>query len=359
MPKKSDDRLAAIRAQAANLRRRAPEEPPPREDADLDVSSHFGIPILDQLAAGRSIQRLPIGHIAPDLRPDSRQPRLLPPPEDLLVGGEAAPGYESLVAELRELGESLRERQIQPIVIYSGTSAHYPAARYLILVGHRRWTAAFLVGLSDLDTIIVEPPTPTERIMLQYSENEQRADFTDMERAWALQQMKQALDDAPWEQVETRFRMSTSRRHELTRLLAFTPRQQQTIAHLRLRENQIEPLHQAVRAGTLPITQVDAVLNQIERHAQALGTPIDGMTIARLVSQAKRSAGVVPARPPQWFTPLRLKITALKKDTKRLRLRMGELNDTDRAQLLAELGDLVTVLRGTITELGGEDNPTE
>ena len=39
---------------------------------------------------------------------------------------------------------------------------------------------------------------------IQYTENEDREEFSDMERAWALQQMKQALIDAPWEEVEAR-----------------------------------------------------------------------------------------------------------------------------------------------------------
>jgi hypothetical protein len=60
-----------------------------------------------------------------------RQPRLLPPPEELLAQGEPAPAYCELVAELLALGQSLHERQIQPIIVYPGVSAVYPAARYL------------------------------------------------------------------------------------------------------------------------------------------------------------------------------------------------------------------------------------
>jgi ParB-like chromosome segregation protein Spo0J len=52
--------------------------------------------------------------------------------------GEPAPEYRTIVAELIALGQSLRERQIQPIIVYPGSNPAYPAARYLILVGHRR-----------------------------------------------------------------------------------------------------------------------------------------------------------------------------------------------------------------------------
>src|SRR5256885_3958330 len=59
---------------------------------------------VDQLIQNRTVQRIPIGHIAPDARPEMRQPRLLPLPEDLLEEGRPAPGYRDLVAELTALG---------------------------------------------------------------------------------------------------------------------------------------------------------------------------------------------------------------------------------------------------------------
>ena len=99
-----------------------------------------------------------------------------------------------LMAELLELGQSLKERQIQPVVVYPGTSETYPAARYLLLVGHGRWTAASLVQLETLDAVIVAPPMAIEHVAVQYAENEARADFfqygaylepdTDEARAW-------------------------------------------------------------------------------------------------------------------------------------------------------------------------------
>ena len=56
-----------------------------------------------------------------------------------------------------------------------------------------------LIDLPTMDSIVIDPPTPEELIDIQYSENEDCADFSDMERAWALAQMKQVLQDAPWE----------------------------------------------------------------------------------------------------------------------------------------------------------------
>lgn len=301
------------------------------------------------------MQRIPIGHIAPDLRPESRQPRLLPLPEELVANDEFAPGFESLIAELRDLGDSLRTHQIQPIIVYPGTSSQYPAARYLILVGHRRWTAALLVGLPDLEAMVIDPPSQAERVLLQYTENEARTDFTDMERAWALQQMKQALDDAPWETVEAHFRMSTSRRHELIRLLTFTAAQQRTIAQLRLRENQVESMHQAARAGALTPGQIDTILRQIQQRAHTPAAPIDGMTIARLVAQAKRAAGTAPSRPPPWLSPFQTKITTATKEIKRLRGRFAELNATDRNRLALAMDALAAAVQDARAALSASE----
>jgi hypothetical protein len=169
--------------------------------------------------------------------------------------------------------------------------------------------------------------------------------------------MKQALDDAPWETVEQRFRLSTSRRHELTRLLAFTDAQQQVIARLRLRENQVEPLHRAVRAGELTVLHVDAILDQIRRKTQTTtGDPaqrptVDTGAVARLVVQARRAAGVITTKSPQWFPPFHSRITAVLKDLKRLEPRFAELSERDQAQLTTDLIALLSAIHPLIEHL--------
>jgi hypothetical protein len=160
----------------------------------------------------------------------------------------------------------------------------------------------------------VERPSADERIKAQYEENERRENFTDMERAWALAQMKEALGDVPWESVEARMDISRSRRHELTRLLtAFTPDQQRTIALLRGSEVQLRPLHAAVRAGELTPDQAESVLDRLmhlilERESRADGplrrAGVDSPTVARLVARIRR-AGAAPASAPRWLGPLR------------------------------------------------------
>lgn len=369
--KSSNDKLQAMRERAAALKKRQVEEQVPSSEASVGgtaeqpaegvaLEAHFGISALDQIAAGRTVQRLPLQAVAPETRPELRQPRLLPPPVELLVDGQPAPVYGGLVASLLDLGRSLKERQIQPIIVYPGTSEEYPSARYLILVGHRRWTAAHLVGIAELEAIVVEPPGSVDRIRLQYAENEDRADFTDMERAWALAQMKQALDDAPWEVVEERFQMSRTRRQELTRLLSFAPEHQVRLARMRLRETQVRPLHQAVRDDDLPPERVDALFARLELLASqaqagevaAQEPAIDGPTIARLVAKAKREEGAAESeRPSQWAQALLDQLTRTKRSIKSARRKLSSANKVEAEFLRVGVEELEALLAEVRNEL--------
>ena len=387
MSTKTADRIKAMQERAAAL---TPQNNSPAvEDAavpDTDaavaaVSAHFG-GALDPLVHNRAVQSIPVGHIAPDTRPEMRQPRLLPSPEDLIEHGQPVPAYRELVAELLTLGQSLKERQIQPIIVYPGTSNVYPATRYLILVGHRRWSAASLVGLDTLDAVVVEPPSPADRVRIQYAENEDREEFSDMERAWALLQMKQAMGEAPWEEVEARLQMSRARRQQLLRLTAFTPTQQQQVARLRLQETQIRRLHTGVRNEELTPAQVDAVLYRLaqiatERAAalavaaaeNATGGPpprragIDGPTIARLVARAQRTgsplATVTAAPTPRWLPPLHEQLVRTNQAMQRAIGRVDTLGPADMETLLNDLGALLTNLTSLMARLQGDDGTAE
>lgn len=386
MPPKTSDRIKAMQERAAALApqsstldpRAAPVQAP--DVAVAAVSTHFGA-ALDPLVRNRAVQQLAIGHIAPDLRPEMRQPRLLPPPEELIVNDQPVPAYRELVGELLSLGQSLKQQQIQPILVYHGASAAYPAARFLILVGQRRWTAAHLVGMEALDAVVVEPPTPAERVQIQYAENEDREEFSDMERAWALQQMKLALNDAPWDDVETRLQMSRARRQQLLRLTAFTGGQQEQIARLRLQETQLRRLHTGVRNEELIPSQVDAILYRLSQiaveRAAALAAAaentasgllprragIDGPTIARLVARAQRSgsplATVAAAATPRWLPPLHEQLTRTNQAVQRANGRIDTLGPADMDSLLNDLGALLTNLTSLMAHIKGGDDPAQ
>lgn len=368
---KSADRLKALQQRSASYV--APAQPVSSSTPDgssatvpdmSDARSYFGVDPLDVLARGRAVEQLPVASIAPDRRPAQRQPRLLPRLDELLVRGQPVPDYANLVAELLDLGRSMQIRQLQPIIVYPGTSETESEVRYLILVGHRRWTAAQLVGLSTIAAIVVDPPAPDERVIAQYAENEERSDFSDMERAWALLQMKQAMGDAAWEAVEGRFQMSRSRRQDLLRLTVFTDHQQVQLARLRLSETQVRPLHTAVRNEELPPHRVDMVLARMGElrfaptsvDATAQPASLDGPTIARLVAKAKREEGAATsASMSQWSQALIDQFSRTKRSIKSARRRIVTANDGEAVQLYTAIQDLIAVLEEAQRDLPGVD----
>ena len=76
--------------------------------------------------------------------------------------------------ELRQLGDSLKARQLQPLVcLPDGT----------IIAGERRYRAALLAGMTELEVKIIDDPvTEAECKRLQFTENVQRQDLTGYEQ---------------------------------------------------------------------------------------------------------------------------------------------------------------------------------
>ena len=372
--RRSDEQQAqAIRERLA-LRAKADTSPPVATELATDTAataaraeqarSHFLGTQLEQLVSNRTIESLPIVQIAPELRPGMRQPRMVPLPDQLVVQGETVPAYAELVAELRDLGASLRERQIQPIVIYPGSSDIFPSARYLILVGQRRWTAAHLVGMGFIDAIVIEPPNSLDRISLQFAENETREDFSDIERAWTLQQLRMAMggEQVGVNEVATRLNIKRSRAYQLLRMLAFPPEQQETIALLRLQERQLLPLIDAYHQNSITPDESRTVLHRLEQIAaeRSLGSRqladqettrsveaprrigIDAATVARLVARVsgngehKKSEG----GDPRWFTTLLDDVESVARKLRR---------STDRVEEISQ--DKALELRGRLQEL--------
>lgn len=77
--------------------------------------------------------------------------------------------------ELRQLGESLKVKQLQPVLAMPDG---------LLIFGHRRLNAGRKVGLKELDVIITdEPLTESQVRIFQLTENVHRADLTDAEKS--------------------------------------------------------------------------------------------------------------------------------------------------------------------------------
>jgi ParB/RepB/Spo0J family partition protein len=370
MMPKAADRAAQLKARMTQETQQRPAAAPPTDDRA--ARAHFvGTTVLEQLTNGRTVLAIPVGQIAPELHEELRQPRLLPLPEELRPNGEWDAAHRPLSDELLALGRSLRERQIQPIVVYPGLSEAYPTAQYLIAAGHRRWTAAVLIGMTTIDAIVIDPPTPEDLVDIQYTENEDRADFSDMERAWALARMKQVLRDAPWEIVEQRFRLSEGRRKQLMRLMAFTPPQQQIVARLRASETQLRPLHAAIREGSLTTDQADRILHQLIARSTQPGQAVedtvnaadnaarpmlDGRTVGQLTTRVQRAAALAqPAPRPRWLDPLKASIAQTRKGLQRLPGRAAELDDALAIELQSELDQLLVAMASAIEVLKQRD----
>lgn len=229
-----------------------------------------GLPLLD----------LPIETIAPD--PD--QVRRIPRPDDLLqmeATGDRA--TLALLAELRALGESLREHgQVQPAIVYPDTDTGNPAVTHRLLHGQRRWTAASLAGIPTLWVVEVERPTEVSRLLRQVEENERRAGLVDMERAWALVSLREALQrelgkEVPWSVVEARLQISEGRRHDLLRLLRFSPEAQELILRYGWAEWTLRPLHQSIGAGSLDMPTATDMLRVLAEQPEVTAPAVKAL----------------------------------------------------------------------------------
>jgi ParB/RepB/Spo0J family partition protein len=389
--RRQQDQIEAIKARVAGLHPSTQhdtekEEPPTAgevpateipDDRHEQARSHF-LGHVQHLIANRSIERIPIKHISPDLRPEMRQLRMVPLPHELVVDGLVPPMYQELVDELHLLGESLKDRQLQPIVVYPGKSEHYPDAQYLILIGQRRWTAMHLVGLNDIDAVVVDAPSSLERVRLQYSENDDREDFSDMERAWALQQMRRAMggDSVAITEVATCMNIKRSRAYQLLRLLAFTPEQQQMIVLLRLQERQLLSLTDALHQEKIQSSEVDAVLKRLQEIASDRATEraqlattdtvsttesirrsgIDAPTVARVVAR-ELAKSTETARPsvPRWYATLRKSMSGVTGSVHRAAERASGLGPDEAATLRQDLLKLQSEVQGLLSQLDKHD----
>ena len=254
-------------------------------DSDLDYLLAGGAAETAPRARERGllIRQLPVEVVAAD----RYQLRRLPHP-DVLYQMEVVgdPSVTALIAGLRDLGQSIRDHgQIQPAIVYADTDAHDPAITHRLLHGQRRWTAAILMKIPTIWVVEVPRPNETERLQRQFDENEQRENFTDMERAWAIMALRDALtvergDEAPWGEVETRLRLSDSRRRDLLRLLRLSEEGQAVVLRQGWSEWTLRPLHMAISAGEIDAGAATAILAKLTVADQEVTAPIVAAAIA-------------------------------------------------------------------------------
>ena len=312
---------------------------------------------------GYQFLQLPTEAIAPD--PD--QLRHLPHPNELVrleaSGDQAA---ATVLTGLRELGKSMQEHgQIQPVIVYPVSDADAPVTHRL-LNGHRRWSAALLFKLPQVAAIEVPRPSEMTRLIHQFEENERREGFSDMERAWALVTMKDALQqeaggEVPWEVLEDQLQISTSRRQDLLRLLRFSAEGQALIMRYGWSEWTLRPLHMAINRASISPDQGTELLRALAR------TP--DVTVSTVIREVERvyqpttneqpaSDATTTAQNEQMNTQRELllvsrRMVQLRQQIQQLYGRVSAVNDrTARDRIRQEADALRSSLELLITELG-------
>ncbi|PIU20327.1 MAG: chromosome partitioning protein ParB [Elusimicrobia bacterium CG08_land_8_20_14_0_20_59_10] len=87
---------------------------------------------------------------------------------------------------LEELAESIKERGlIQPISVWKDSDSEY----HFILAGERRWRAAKLAGLVEIEVIVKKDLTEEQKLGLSLLENIQREDLNAIDTALAYQKL--------------------------------------------------------------------------------------------------------------------------------------------------------------------------
>lgn len=166
--------------------------------------------------------------------------------------------------ELRQLGESLKVKQLQPVLARDDGT---------LIAGERRLRAARLVGLKELLVVVSdEPMSESELRIFQLTENIHRADLKDAEK---------------W--------------HACEELLRLNPRwsNKDLASHLKLSEgtvskylaagNAVPEVQQALEAGEIGITAVYEISRAAaEQQAELLALKRNGTSRDGLASHVRR-----------------------------------------------------------------------
>jgi ParB family chromosome partitioning protein len=161
----------------------------------------------DACAQGTAVQRVRLE----DLKPDPHQPR----------------GKVKIDEELRQLAESLRDHGQQvPLDVWRDISD----GKLVIKDGHRRYEAAKLAGLSELDCLLKpRPANATQCTTEQLVVNGHRADIPPMEKAEAY--LKIANDEGlTGPELAKRLHVHPSTVSRTLKLLRLPPEQREKVA---------------------------------------------------------------------------------------------------------------------------------
>jgi ParB/RepB/Spo0J family partition protein len=175
---------------------------------------------------------------------------------------------------LEELAASIREQGVlEPIQVIATDQG------YQLLHGERRWRAAHLAGLTWIPSIIYEQPlSDADRLIRQLIENIQREDLNDVDRATALERLKDLLN-VSWEEVAEKVGLTVGRIHQLRRLSRLAPELQAAVKAGQISEKDTRPyqglteeqqvaLYRAGQAESLPPDMVKQVADRLKRRPE-------------------------------------------------------------------------------------------
>lgn len=134
---------------------------------------------------GRGLAAL-LGDVGPETGAESRVRAQRRVPIEYIRPNAANPRRSFPEAELEELAQSIRERDIiQPIVVRAIIGA---PDSYEIIAGERRWRAAQRAGLHDVPVVILEVDDK-QALELAIIENIQRSDLNPLDEARGYEQL--------------------------------------------------------------------------------------------------------------------------------------------------------------------------
>ncbi|MBR9804502.1 ParB/RepB/Spo0J family partition protein [bacterium] len=163
-------------------------------------------------------------------------------------------------AELRQLGESLKIKQLQPVLARDDGK---------LIAGERRLRAATLVGLKELLVVISdEPMSESELRAFQLTENVHRSDLTDAEKWHACEELLRL--NPSWSKKE---------------LAAHLKLSEGTVTKYLAAGNAVPEVQQALESGEIGITAVYEISRAAtDKQAELLelqrsGTSRDGLAL--------------------------------------------------------------------------------
>lgn len=238
-----------------------------------EVERHVGEMAPAPVAS--TVLKLPLDRIYPD----PNQPRRTFPGDSL----------EELAASIREQGV------LEPIQVIATDQG------YQLLHGERRWRAARLAGLSWIPSIIYEQPlSDADRLTRQLIENIQREDLNDVDRAAALERLKD-LVNATWDEVAEKVGLTVGRIHQLRRLSRLATEIQEAIKTGELSEKDSRPYQGLAEEEQLALHHARQEENlssgEVREAARRLKAGVDVSQAIRQIREEQKRARARPQPP--------------------------------------------------------------